>query len=102
MTVAELACKLDRVQIVVDMIVDRLAKIEQRLDGVSPTVALQERIERLARRQKRLAQTAETVWSGIVSALRDVSVAVEEIGDTAESATSDLESYDLTKDLDEC
>jgi len=101
MTIEELACKLDRVQIVVDMVVDRLAKIEQRLDGVSATVELQERLGRLATRQKRLARIADTVWSGIVSALRDVSVAVEEISDTAESATSDIRSYDLTED-DEC
>lgn len=82
----------------VDMVVDRLAKIEQRLDSVSATVELQERLGRLAIRQKRLARIADTVWSGIVSALRDVSAAVEDISETAESANSDIRSYDLTED----
>lgn len=98
MTTEELACKLDRIQLVVDMIVDRLAKVEQRLDSVSATVELQERLGRLAIRQKRLARIADTVWSGIVSALRDVSAAVEDISETAESANSDIRSYDLTED----
>ena len=98
MTVDELFCKLDRVQIVVDMIVDRLAKIEQRLDGVSPTAELQERLERMERRQERIVRAARYNWSDIVSALHDVWDAVGDFGDAVDEASSSADKEDQAED----